>query len=132
MKDYLAAENARNHRNHRLYERFLRMAFGPEATVLVAHHLNYEVAEGSGGEPIEIPSADTMMFCHELMEKVFGIDDMHYAMAQLAVRPVEERDPHFELLLDRLEEKKRVKNLSVAESTGGSENSALAGGSAST
>lgn len=100
MKDYLMAENNRNHKNHRLYERLMRLAVGDDARVLVAHHLTFDVAKGGEEEPNEIPSADTLMFCHELMTRVFGPSAMAI-MAQLAVRPVEggERDAHLENML---------------------------------
>ena len=88
MKDYLVAENDRNHKNHALYERMLRKAFGPDTRILVAHHLTFEVA---GGEPVEIPSADTFMFDHLLMQRVFG-EDAGEVMAQLALTPTETRD----------------------------------------
>lgn len=101
MKDYLTAENERNHRNHRLYERLMRLAVGKDARVLVAHHLTFDVAAGGEEEPNEVPSADTLMFCHVLMTQVFGLGALA-VMAQLAVRPVEggERDKHLEMLLD--------------------------------
>ncbi len=99
MKDYLKYENDRNHRNHALYERFMRLAVGKDVNILVAHHITFEV---DGEEPNEIPSVDTLMFCHELMHKVFG-DNFMYYLAQLAVRGPEKRDEHFAMLLDRVE-----------------------------
>lgn len=100
MKNYLQYENERNQRNHKLYERLMRLAFGKDATILVAHHLNFELVGDE--EPTEIPSADTLMFDHQLMQKVFG-DNFYFYVAQLAVRPVEQRDVHLAFLLDKLE-----------------------------
>jgi len=88
LQDYLVSENDRNHKNHALYERMLRKAFGPDTHILVAHHLTFEVA---GGEPVEIPSADTLMFDHVLMRKIFN-EDFGEVIAQLALTPRETRD----------------------------------------
>lgn len=88
MKDYLAYENSRNKTNHELYQRFIRKAVGADADVLVVHHVTYK---RPGHEPNEIPSADTMMFCHDLMEAVFG-DAFIGIMAVLACTPAEGRD----------------------------------------
>lgn len=88
MKDYLVSENERNHRNHALYERMLRKAFGQDTAIMVVHHITVEVA---GGEPFEIPSADTLMFDHVLMQRIFG-EDSGEVMAQLALTPTETRD----------------------------------------
>lgn len=104
LKDYLNYENERNHKNHALYERLMRRALGQDTQILVKHHLTFEVA---GQEPNEVPSADTLMFDHDLMTKVFG----HRAlavMAQLAIRAAEERDEKLLWWLERVE----------AESTG--------------
>lgn len=87
-KNYEQYENDRNARNHQLYERLVRKAFGADTNILVVHHITFQVA---GGEPNEIPSADTLMFDHVLMRKVFG-DDAGEVMAQLALTPVETRD----------------------------------------
>jgi hypothetical protein len=99
VKDYLVYENDRNHKNHKLYERMLRKAFGPDANILVAHHLTFEVA---GSDPIEIPSADTFMFDHVLMRKVFN-EDFGEVMAQLALSPVETRDQVLSNFMELLE-----------------------------
>lgn len=88
MKDYLAYENSRNKTNHELYQRFIRKAVGADADVLVVHHVTYK---RPGHEPNEIPSADTMMFCHDLMEAVFG-DYAMSVMSHLARTPAEMRD----------------------------------------
>lgn len=87
-KNYEVYENERNTRNHQLYERLVRKAFGADTNVLVVHHITFQVA---GGEPNEIPSADTLMFDHVLMRKVFG-EDYSEVMASLALSPVETRD----------------------------------------
>lgn len=101
MKNFLEYENARNHKNHRLYERFMRLAVGKDTDVLVVHHITFKMEGEDDGN--EIPSADTLMFDHELMKRVFG-DNFLYYVTQLAVRSCEERDAHFAYLLDKVEQ----------------------------
>lgn len=96
-KDYLDAENVRNKSNHGVYEKFLRRAVGePDANVLIVHHLTVKTKDQ---DPNEIPSADTMMFCHELMKAVFGAKAQEY-MQRLAAVPVERRDALLAQLLE--------------------------------
>lgn len=90
MKDYLASEHDRNVHKHRTFERLLRLAFGPDVSVLVAHHITFTLEPG--GEPNEIPSADTAMFDHEIMGRAFGKVEMFALMAYLAVAKLESRD----------------------------------------
>lgn len=87
-KNYEAYENDRNARNHQLYEKLVRKAFGADTNILVVHHITFAVA---GSDPNEIPSADTLMFDHVIMNRVFG-EDAGEVMAQLALTPVETRD----------------------------------------
>lgn len=94
MKDYLNSENERNHHNHALYERLLRLAFGPDVSVLVGHHLTFTLE--AGGDPNEIPSADTTMFDHDLMARAFGTPGCYEVMAQLALEPAVQRDRRLE------------------------------------
>lgn len=107
FKKYLVEEDTRNRKHHHVYERFLRLAVGQGAHILVAHHLTFElpVADGDDGEPNEIPSADTMMFCHVLMDKAFGVRSHDY-MLSLAAVPVEVRDGLFEDMVIQEEERR--------------------------
>lgn len=89
MRDYLTDENNRNKSHHETYAEFLRRAVrDDDANVLIVHHLT---VKQDGQEPNEIPSADTMMFCHDLMHAVFG-DQAKDFMQRLAAVPVNERD----------------------------------------
>lgn len=108
FKKYLVEEDARNRKNHHVFERFLRLATGPGTRVLVAHHLTFElpVANGDEEDPNEIPSADTMMFCHTLMDMAFGLA-AHGFMKTLASVPVEIRDGLFAEMVDAEEERRR-------------------------
>lgn len=86
--DYLDYELHRNMKAHKVFERFLKKAFAPTTEVIVAHHIIF-MEEGKA--PIEIPSADSLLFCYELMQKVFG-DKAHMIMQTLANRPPDERE----------------------------------------
>lgn len=90
MKDWLSSENARNRAHAQLYTEIMHVAFGNEAEVLIGHHLTFE----EGGElqtENEIPSADTMLFDHDIMKKVFG-EGAIGIMEHLAATPVAQRD----------------------------------------
>lgn len=70
MKDYLVYENNRNKLAADVQTELVHRAFGP-CEVLVAHHITYEP---DGMDAIEIPSADTLIFDHDIMGKIFGPD----------------------------------------------------------
>lgn len=90
MKDYLTTENMRNKQNAELYTKMIHKAFGDDCAVLVGHHLTFE-KNGELATENEIPSADCLMFDHEIMVRLFGNDAMDY-MCRLAATPVEQRD----------------------------------------
>jgi len=101
FKDFLVAENQRNHDGHKVFERFLRKALkNPAVEVLVAHHIVYLV---EGEEPNEIPSADTLCFSPELMGAVFGDKKAGQIMLTLAHRTPELRDKVLADFLDALD-----------------------------
>lgn len=90
MKDFLGTENARNKANASLYTAIMKQAIGKDAQVLIGHHLSFELG-GDIGTENEIPSADTLMFDHDVMTAVFGafaIDIMQH----LAATPCQSRD----------------------------------------
>lgn len=87
MRDYLGEENRRNRSNAALYTKLIKKVFDVDG-VLVAHHLVFE----KGSAPVyEIPSADSLMFDHEIMGKAFGERAVDI-MRDLASVPVDERD----------------------------------------
>lgn len=98
MKDYLLAENQRNHRNHLLYQRLMRLALG-ECDLLVAHHLTFTYKDE---EPNEIPSADTLIFDIELMKKVFGTRAQDVT-SHLAALNVDARDAMLDVYVQEIE-----------------------------
>ena len=85
MKNYLEFEDERNKRNKKLYSDILKAAFGNVA--VIGHHLCFN----DGDDLDEIPSADCLIFDHDIMQKVFGIPYLS-VITQLAVLPVGERD----------------------------------------
>lgn len=89
MKDYLESENARNKVNAGVYQRLVQMAFGKVA-VMVGHHIAFE-KDGDLQTENEIPSADTLLFDHDVMFKVFG-DNAYGVMRQLSAVPCTERE----------------------------------------
>lgn len=105
MKDYLSFENARNKRNAALYERLIRQAlhkpgYVTNVSVLIGHHITFEL-DGDLSTENEIPSADCLMFDHELMTAVFE-DEAVEIMVMLASVPCDERDAMLGRYLDRL------------------------------
>lgn len=116
MKDFLGFENARNKRNAGMYERLLKQAlhnlrnfrsdlpYTSTVSVLIGHHITFEL-DGDLGTENEIPSADCLMFDHELMGAVFG-DEAVEIMVMLASVPCDERDAMLGRYLDRLKDGK--------------------------
>lgn len=89
-KDYLTFENERNKRYAWLYRDLVQHAFGGDWQTLVGHHVLYQ--QGSNLETEgEIPSADTLMFDHDIMHAVFGRDCIEI-MRELASVPCDQRD----------------------------------------
>lgn len=88
-------ENARNAKNSDLYKAILRECFGV-SDVIIGHHLIYvtnDVRDGFSYEIVEeLPSADCLIFDHEIARKVWGEADFKRVLMQLACEPVETRD----------------------------------------
>lgn len=114
FRDFLVAENQRNHDGHRIFERFLRKAVGKDVEVLVAHHIVYLV---EGEEPNEIPSADSLCFSPELMGAVFGETKSRQIMLTLAHRTPELRDKVLGDFLDALDLEEKEQNAAVVAAT---------------
>lgn len=88
IKDYLGSENARNKKYARLYTDLIKRAFGPDQDVLIGHHITFE-EHGNIETENEIPAADTLLFCHTVMRRVFG-DALAYSLMQrMAVIPAD-------------------------------------------
>lgn len=71
VKDYLTTENVRNKKYAHLYTDLIKRAFGENQDVLIGHHITFE-EHGNIETENEIPAADSLLFCHDLMTRVFG------------------------------------------------------------
>lgn len=100
MKNYLESELARNHTNKHLYERLLKIAVAG-CSVEVGHHVTIHLGDEDGNE---IPSADAVLFDHDIMQKVFGHSYMS-VMLTLASTPTDKRDSVLAAIMDNLEVK---------------------------
>lgn len=101
FEQYLTTENERNKKNASLYTRMIKLAFGKDAAVIIGHHLTFE-NDGDLNTENEIPSADTLLFDHYCMKKIFG----HKAiplMKMLASVPASKREQIVENALNNLE-----------------------------
>lgn len=87
VKDYLSTELARNKANAALYSRMIQLAYGKDDEIMIAHHLTFE-RDHELSTMNEIPSADTLIFDHDAMGRIFGIAAPEI-MANLALVPVE-------------------------------------------
>lgn len=90
FEQYLTEENDRNKKHADLYTRMIKLAFGMDAQCIIGHHLTFEL-NGNLETENEIPSADTLLFDHYAMKKIFG----HKAiplMKMLASVPASKRD----------------------------------------
>ena len=89
-KDYLTYENERNRKHAALYESLLKRALGANWVVLTGHHFLYERG-GDVNTEGEVPSADTVIFDHDIMQAVFGKHCISI-MQRLAAVPTDQRD----------------------------------------
>lgn len=102
MKDYLGFENARNKRNAATYEKLMKKALKHDAcAVLIGHHLTFEL-DGDLQTENEIPSADCLMFDHDLMTAAFG-ERAVPIMRHLASLPCDVRDSTLKFFVDQLD-----------------------------
>jgi hypothetical protein len=101
IKDYLGTENARNKQHAALYARLIKRAFGENNDVLIGHHLTFE-DHGDINTENEIPAADTLLFDHDIMGRVFG-GDAKKLMVTLAMVPAEKREALVEAQLKAME-----------------------------
>lgn len=90
-----AYENDRNSENSQLYKDIIREAYGV-TDVICGHHLVYEAretrADGFTYEVIqEVPSADALIFDHEVAKKIWG-ENYKWFLMQLALEPIATRD----------------------------------------
>lgn len=89
-----ACENERNLANSDLYKDIIREAYGVN-DVICGHHIIYTATEKRGGFDYtivqELPSADAMMFHHDVARKLWG-RNFKRILSKLACEPIETRD----------------------------------------
>lgn len=103
-KDYILTELERNKRNAALYTRMISLAFdGDRDEIIIRHHLTFE-RNHELDTVNEIPSADTLIFDHEAMGRIFGTQSVPI-MAYLATLPVADgsRDRQLEIYVSQRE-----------------------------
>lgn len=111
-KDYLGSEQQRNKKYAVLYTEMLQMAYGTENAVLIGHHICFEHNNEIETEN-EIPAADTLIFDHDLMKRIFG-SMFRIVLRDCADVPCTERD---EVLLKHFTCEKRQRELRAMQST---------------
>lgn len=89
-KGYFRAEKVRNADSAVLFTDMLKHAFGEHNIVIIGHHLTFEDTRGTPLENVksenEIPSADTLMFDHDVMQACFGSDAIMVMQSLASVR----------------------------------------------
>src|SRR5688572_29043208 len=90
IKDFLSVEDKRNRTHAALFARMLRLAYGRDVDVIVGHHVTFEF-HGDISTENEIPSADCLLFDHDIMPRIFGRRRAMELMQHLATIPAEER-----------------------------------------
>jgi len=82
---YLSGEGKRNRANADLFQTMLRMAWGSECMVITGHHVSFMFDNDLATED-EVPSADCLLFDHDIMRCVFPAD---YRDVMVALAPLE-------------------------------------------
>lgn len=85
----LEAETKRNTDNYDLFAHILEEVYGDVATVVAGHHIMV-IRKGSP-VPIEIASADTLIFDHDVAKKIWK-DGYLDVLGKLAHEPISTRD----------------------------------------
>lgn len=106
-RPYLEDENGRNKAHGQIYISLVKAAFGGEYQVFVGHHIAYQRG-GDLSTQNEIPSADALMFDHDIMRATFG-DRAISCMQRLASVPTEQRDAMLRHMLMQHAPKDRVR-----------------------
>lgn len=107
-------ENDRNAESSDLFKAVIREAYNVK-DVIIAHHLVYVNSEkrDDGFEYTiveEVPSADSLIFDHDVARKIFGEDNFKSCLVMLALEPIVTRDKLYaKLYADRAKGKEDVK-----------------------
>lgn len=89
-------ENDRNSEYAEVFKAIIKEVFGV-SDVICGHHLSYEVRDKRADGFIytfvnEIPSADALIFDHDIAKKVWGEASFKTVLVRLALEPVATRD----------------------------------------
>jgi hypothetical protein len=84
-------ENDRNAESRELFKAIIREAYGVQ-DVIIAHHLTYVKDEGDFEYVEEVPSADALIFDHDVARKIWGVDKYKDILVRLALEPIATRD----------------------------------------
>jgi hypothetical protein len=98
IKKYIPVEIARNEAATALFREMVRMVYGHDDSVLVGHHIGFEIGDDFTTEN-EIPSADTLITDHDVMVPIFG-DNAIKVMQRLVSFPAATRDAELQRLFD--------------------------------
>lgn len=116
FKYYLGYENDRNTQHAAVYTDLIRRAMSPREVVLVGHHFVCEFVSDppKPDEDLktlnEIPSADTLIFDHDIMRAVFG-DHAIDVMVDCAKVPASQRDACLKAHLTSLDADKTAQGM---------------------
>lgn len=94
-KYWLQFENDRNTHHGQIFIDLIKRAFRTDEVVMVGHHFVFEPQDAMQKLDLtqlnEIPSADTLLFDHDIMTAVFGADAIPL-MVEMAKIPCTARD----------------------------------------
>ena len=97
---YLSGEGKRNRANADLFQALLCTAWGEGCMVITGHHVSF-MFDGDLSTEDEVPSADSVLFDHEIMGAVFGESHAVEIMREIAPLPRYRREDFVRELLCR-------------------------------
>lgn len=100
-KFYLAYENRRNSHHRDLFIALIKAAMGCKEVVIAGHHFVCDF-NNDLNTLNEIPSADTLLFDHDVMTEVFGASALD-VMSHAARIPVPARDEYVRSEFEKLD-----------------------------
>jgi hypothetical protein len=90
-KNWIGDEGRRNREHAALFAGLITRAYGTTFELFVGHHVAFKARHQNLTTENEIPSADTLIFDHEIMKEVFG-DKYLGVLVQLAQVPCGQRE----------------------------------------
>jgi len=97
-KNWIGDEGRRNRVHALLYANIITRAYGATFELFVGHHVAFKAKHDNLTTENEIPSADTLLFDHEIMRELFGNQAIP-VMQQLAAVPCNAREQLLESML---------------------------------